>query len=158
MARSKKSEARRAEVEAMAGRGLSVHVVAEAVGLSESRVQRMLRDVGMQRPRGHQAIASEAEVRACHALGMTDALAAEKLGCAKTTFANHRRRLGLAAHQLPRTEQQRPADVVLRCARSAFAIPPRKARVLRVIEPAVAAEMAAAAEAERAAARRRRVI
>lgn len=158
MARSEKSEARREKVEAMARKGIPVCEIAAAVGVGETHVQRILRRAGLQRPRGARAIASDAEVRACHALGMTDALASEKLGCAKVTFANHRRRLGLAAHRVSGAEPQSPDEVVLNRARSAFAIPPWKVGVLRVIEPAVAAEMAMVAAAERAAARGRRLV
>ncbi|MBE9635762.1 hypothetical protein [Salipiger mangrovisoli] len=136
------------------GRGLTDVEISKAAKVTTSTVESRRRSLGLApngvasgRPSG-PAHFTEEHFRELHGEGLVDGDMAYQLGVSKDTVQCWRKRYGLAPNMRKTLEQVETAardELLSRAARMAFALAPEDARILKMLEPILAAEMRAVA-------------
>ncbi|RAK24093.1 hypothetical protein ATI53_1001200 [Salipiger aestuarii] len=149
------------QIRACVARGVLDKVGAAELGMSTCYYAKRRRGLGLAangQP-GQRPAVSDDDIRDCHRRGLTDVQAAAALGYSTAHFAFRRNRLQLAANKLRRAAPTPGHDrlkvavpsaprldvceaaLVAGAVRRAFDLNPKRAEVLRLLEPLVAREM-----------------
>ncbi|MGR3376039.1 hypothetical protein [Salipiger abyssi] len=134
------------ELAAWHGEGLTDTEMADRAGVSSGTIRCYRSKLGLPpNVRATRRITDD-EVRECRAKSLTDRAAAARLGCAEGTYRRRREALGLTrvVAEGPRAPCIASPDVLRRAVRLAFALDPSDPRILPMLEPYLAAEMASA--------------